>query len=61
MPKRRSDGWCPSGKVRIADEDGAMLALSRARQHRPKGARIERRYYQCDQCGGWHLTSVPQR
>lgn len=50
---------CPTGKTRYRDELGAKIALSstRGREARNK-RRAEHRYYHCQQCRGWHLTSM---
>ena len=38
------------------DKIGAMMALSRCVSNR-KGRRREKRYYKCQHCGSYHLTS----
>lgn len=50
---------CASGKSRFATMELAKEALSHARQARKRGLsrRREVRYYSCDLCNGWHLTS----
>jgi hypothetical protein len=41
------------------DELGARLALARCKKSRG-GHRMERRYYRCEKCGAFHLTSQPE-
>jgi hypothetical protein len=44
------------GKKRYRDHQEAVQALRRLREHSERG-RIPARAYQCNRCGGWHLTS----
>ncbi len=48
---------CRSGKIRYKDELGAKIALA-SRAARDKG---EKRYYTCNLCNGYHLTSQDQK
>lgn len=51
---------CPTGKIRYRNENRAQRALGSAwRAFRP-ARKLECRAYQCDRCGGWHLTSMPE-
>ncbi|MGL5824841.1 MAG: hypothetical protein ACRCYU_08490 [Nocardioides sp.] len=51
---------CPTGKRKYdTDRDarvGAVVGRNRGRNHRR-----ETRIYVCPACGGWHLTSAPER
>ena len=59
--RRRAPGrrkQCRSGKVRFRDRLEAQIALARARvSDSPR--RRETRYYLCEECRGYHLTSKP--
>lgn len=48
---------CPTGKKRLGSEEDARRALGQALTS-TFGHRREQRYYQCPQCGDWHLTSL---
>jgi hypothetical protein len=54
-----SQGDCPSGKLRYADELQASKALRSAQAKREKRGHyvVEKRWYQCGYCDGFHLTS----
>ena len=55
-------GPCPTGKVRLPDEQAARKALRDVRQARGlRRRRHERRYYVCPLCGSYHLTSKKDR
>lgn len=62
-PWFESQGDCPSGKLRYTDERLAAKALASAQAKRLKRGHdhIEKRYYTCGFCDGFHLTSVPDR
>lgn len=45
-------------KRRYSSETGAILALGRIWSR--KGHHRERFHYECDRCGGRHLTSMPK-
>jgi hypothetical protein len=53
---------CPTGKRRIPTEAQARADLVGAiiKANRGSQKRRECRYYACDACGGWHLTSHPK-
>jgi len=63
MNKRRT---CRSGKIRYRDGDQAGLALKQLKGKAAFAAtrggrhtiRVVRKY-ECEWCGGWHLTSHP--
>lgn len=50
---------CPSGKVRYENREQAAAALYLIRlAYRQKGStRLPTKYYPCDRCEGYHLTS----
>lgn len=55
----------PTGKTKLmfATEEIAAEALTEARAHKMatgNTGRIEKRYYQCDICNTWHLTSLAE-
>jgi len=53
---------CPkTGKLRYRDELGARIALAKLQSRRSSKRRLERRYYHCPFCSGWHLTSKELR
>lgn len=52
---------CPSGKKRFANEDQADTVLGRIWNTVKPGRRLESRYYECDLCAGYHLTSHAPR
>lgn len=55
-----SGGSCVSQKLRWVSLAAAETALTAALASKdPK--RMEQRTYECSLCGGWHLTSSPQR
>jgi hypothetical protein len=67
--RRARKNWpiCPqTGKQRLGERKDAKLALEAARHQRAHAA-LEGgesgwtvcREYQCEHCGGWHLTSRP--
>lgn len=51
---------CPTGKVRFETERDARVELCGAviGRNRGKHQRRECRVYECDRCGGWHMTSM---
>ncbi len=53
------EATCPTGKVPFEYEEDAEKALERAKEARDRGneARQETRYYECGECGHYHLTS----
>lgn len=55
----RPQGFCPSKKSRYADEETAQRALDDAQRGRLRAGKlyVEKRYYRCDRCNGYHLTS----
>jgi hypothetical protein len=73
MPPIRALSWAESNdplhqthnrerlmcQKRKFDELGARLALARCKKSRG-GHRMERRYYRCEKCGAFHLTSQPE-
>lgn len=64
MTRLPPSGPCPTGKVRLPDDQAAIDALERARAARGRGLRRrrhERRYYTCPLCGSYHLTSKKDR
>lgn len=56
MPKRHK--CTSSGKILYPTEQDAMDVLKHARKrfHKREGM-IPTRYYECDACGGYHLSS----
>jgi len=38
-------------------EIDAMITLAKLKSRQSKARRCEQRYYWCDDCGGYHLTS----
>ena len=53
---RRSD--CPTRKVRYRDRQEAKRALSQIKSSKYEARHVTpTRYYECDMCHGWHLTS----
>lgn len=57
---------CRTGKLRFRNEEEARTALRSARAVSQSGEphsakRREDRYYPCEHCGGYHLTSAPER
>jgi hypothetical protein len=55
---------CPTGKVRFGTAGAAGQALVEAKIRaalRSSTRRRECRYYRCDLCDGYHLTSRPDR
>jgi hypothetical protein len=54
---------CPTGKQRYATESAARTELvgTVIAKNRGKQQRRECRTYLCPMCGGWHLTSAPER
>lgn len=56
-------GVCRTGKMRFPDERTAARALRQARQNREAmhSGRVEKRYYRCPHCEGFHLTSRDYR
>lgn len=57
QPKRRRKKCKATGKVRYDDRISALAVLA-ATQRSRSPLREERRAYQCDECGGWHLTKM---
>jgi hypothetical protein len=62
MAKRTKYGHCKAtGKHKYYSERDAKDALKstqRGRSQLKRGKRLERRFYFCDDCKGWHLTSM---
>ena len=67
MARRTNYGVCKAtGKRRFPNEGLAKEALRSARKAASKQKRVkyvgrrrtESRYYPCDDCKGWHLTSI---
>jgi CO dehydrogenase/acetyl-CoA synthase alpha subunit len=55
---------CDTGKVRYPNELEAGKALKRAaagRHQRGELNHVERRFYRCRRCGGFHLSSQPRK
>lgn len=52
------DGRC-GRKARFATKDKADAALRQAQHERARrgSTHVEKRYYRCDRCDGYHLTS----
>lgn len=50
-------------KIPYHTEHAAQVALVSAviGRNRGRAQRHERRYYRCERCGAWHLTSAPYR
>lgn len=51
---------CRTCRIRYASRETAQAALDNAREARltkGSGRRVENGYYECEDCGGWHLTS----
>ena len=44
-------------KIKYKDKISAMFALSQCKKFRKVSKKIEKRYYYCDICKSWHLTS----
>ncbi len=67
--RRARKNWpiCPqTGKQRLGERKDAKLVLEAARHQRAHAALCGStsgwtvcREYQCEHCGGWHLTSRP--
>ena len=54
----RPVGLCPkSHKLKFDTEENAATALTQARAAHRGSGRIEKRYYKCPDCSGFHLTS----
>lgn len=49
---------CGSGKKRFRDHQSAVHALRRIKGGSSRD-RVPAKAYECDWCGGWHLTSRP--
>ena len=48
-------------KIRYETEEIALAALEDARNGRRRGRGrygVEKRVYECESCGGWHLTHM---
>jgi len=63
MGRRTNYSTCKAtGKRRFRTEEDAEAALRQSRKMQENrwhgGSRRERRYYDCDQCGGFHLTKL---
>lgn len=59
-----ADGRCggrPDGKLRFLTEDIADAALKQAQRRRnwQNNPHREERFYECSNCGAYHLTSEP--
>lgn len=56
-------GKCPSGNLRFDTEARATEALEAARAYRiAKGeTQMEKRWYPCHRCRGYHLTKQDKR
>lgn len=58
-----NEGKIRCGKVRYASQPEAARALQSVRDSRTargipqQGGKVECRYYECDSCNGFHLTS----
>jgi hypothetical protein len=53
---------CPSRKRGLPSREAADATLGRIWSRCWRGGRrLESRYYQCPDCGLWHLTSKPDR
>jgi hypothetical protein len=57
MTERQQRGC--TGKKKYRTEGEADDMLGRIWSLCKPGRRLESRYYQCDHCGQWHLTSMP--
>lgn len=57
--------FCPTGKRSFETEWDAEKALGRAQAKRKRGnvrgGSVESRFYYCDECEGFHLTSMSRR
>lgn len=64
-PERRKAArrGCPTGKRRFVTEQYARAELvgTAIARNTGRNQRQECRCYQCPMCGGWHLTSKPER
>jgi len=57
LPKRRQEERCSHGpKIRFRSQAKARQAM---REHRHAGTPLF--IYECPNCRGWHITSLPQR
>lgn len=64
MPKRHINSRarrCPSTKVIYRDNVAATLALEKVMLHARREIHFVNRTYDCELCGGWHLTAAPKR
>lgn len=52
----RPVGVC-GAKLKFDTEENAATALDQAQQAHSGSGHIEKRYYECDKCTGFHLTS----
>lgn len=57
-PRPRAGEQCPSRKTRFRDEKHAESQLAKIIAN-PQTQEIPCRSYECDRCGGFHLTSIP--
>jgi hypothetical protein len=48
-----------TGKRSYPSRKAADVVLSRIWRRCKPGRRMENRAYHCNQCSGWHLTSMP--
>lgn len=58
-----SSEYLPCEKVKYANHFEAMAAEFKAKYRNDKGnsRRRERRFYQCERCGFYHLSSKPEK
>ena len=49
---------CSTGKIGYTDESYAETALNYARAVAEKGRKTPVRYFLCEECGRYHLTSL---
>lgn len=58
--QRNRRGGCKSRKIRYPDRSSAKVAMGKVRYQQDKGLQRQKapvRYYECEWCSGWHLTS----
>jgi hypothetical protein len=62
-PWFETDGQCLTGKLRFGTDTAAERALRNAQSARARmgSPKVERRYYPCGFCHGFHLTSQPDQ
>ena len=54
---------CPSGKTEFKSPGSAQKGLrsvQRSTRKKRQHGRIPIRFYRCESCGNWHLTSEPK-